>query len=330
MPRGRIITSTPGVRRLLRPGAIRMSLPPLRTRTAFRVVAITVLAVAVAGLGAGCELLDLDRQSEPVARSTQASDPPPPPPTTLPGKHATRRGCYVFYHDFDLDKNDPMFEPLEALPEQVYRELRLPPANTVIQVFLFDTQERYERYMFTPKTGRYRHLPSRRAYFITEPRIGGGADELKVFTWMGDHLKTDLRHELTHALLNAALKTVPLWLDEGLAGYFELPPGHDGVNPQHLDCLRRGPVQPDLVRLEKFDEVRQMEKPEYREAWAWVHFMLRGEPAARKVLLDYLQELRANPNPGPLLPRLREVLPDPDGALAEHLATVEFPRARPR
>jgi hypothetical protein len=287
------------------------------------------LAVALVLSVCGCEMLDFDRREKPDDRPTQTADTAPAAPPTLPGKQATRRGCYVFYHDFELDKNDPLFASLEALPDQVYGELRLPPSNTIIQVFLFDSQERYERYMFTPKTGRYRHLPSRRAYFITEPRAGG-VDELKVFTWMGDHLKTDLRHELTHALLNAVLKSVPLWLDEGLAGYFELTPANDGVNPQHLEFLRRGGFEPDLARLEKFDQVRQMEKPEYREAWAWVHFMLRGDPAARRVLLDYLQSLRTDPNPAPLLPRLREVVPEPEKALAGHLARLEFPRARPQ
>ena len=53
--------------------------------------------------------------------------------------------------------------------------------------------------------------------------------------------------------------------------------------------LRRGPFQPDLGRLEKLGQVAQMEKPEYREAWAWVHLMLRSTPEAKKVLLDYLQ-----------------------------------------
>ena len=72
---------------------------------------------------------------------------------------------------------------------------------------------------------------------------------------MGDHLRTDLRHELTHALLHSVLKDVPLWLDEGLAGYFELPPENDGVNPQHLELLRRGPFQPDLARLESLEQV---------------------------------------------------------------------------
>ena len=120
---------------------------------------------------------------------------------------------------------------------------------------------------------------------------------------MGDHLKTDLRHELTHALLNAVLKGVPLWLDEGLAGYFELPPANEGLNLVHLEILQRGPFEPDLARLERFDQVRQMEKPEYRESWAWVYFMLHADPATRRVLLDYLQILhQSQPRPAPAAP----------------------------
>ena len=198
-----------------------------------------------------------------------------------------------------------------------------------MQVFLFDTQERYERFMFTPKVGRYWRQPPRRAYFFAEPRVGG-ADDLKVYTWMGDPhtLRTDLRHELTHAILHGILKDVPLWLDEGLAGYFELPPANDGVNPHHLEILRQGPFQPDLARLEKLDQVKQMEKPEYRESWAWVHFMLRGDPHVRKVLHEYLQALRGSSAPGTLLPKLRDAVPDPDSALHDHLGRVEFPRPR--
>ena len=131
-------------------------------------------------------------------------------------------------------------------------------------------------------------------------------------------------------MLNAVLKSVPLWLDEGLAGYFELPPDYEGVNPQHLDCLLRDVLQPDLERLEKLEQVKQMEKPEYREAWAWVHFMLRGDPRARQVLLDYLQTLRSSPSRAPLLPRLRAVIPDPEQALVAHLGLIEFPRSRSR
>lgn len=302
-----------------------------RTRPGRRWLTLAGLALGLAILATGCESLRFEwgdlrhRPADPPA--TTEVEPAGLGSTgavTAPGKHATRRGYYVFYHDFELDRADPLFAELEELPDQVFGELQLPPSNTIVQVFLFDTQDRYERFMKT----RYRHLPARRAYFIAEPRVGGGTDELKVFTWMGDHLRTDLRHELTHALLHSVLKDVPLWLDEGLAGFFELPPDADGVNALHLEVIRRGPFYPDLARLEKLDQVRQMEKPEYREAWAWVYLMLRGSPDTKKVLHQYLQTLRGNPNPGPLLPRLRDQFPDPEQALADHLAGVELPRAR--
>jgi hypothetical protein len=305
-----------------------------RTPGGRRTWAALALLGALLTLPVGCELLRAELPPEPAVRSSQIDSPlplpPAPTPSTLPGKSATRRGNYVFYHDFELDPADPLFTELEALPEQIARELRLPPTPTVIQVFLFDNQERYERYMFAPKSGRYRHLPSRRAYFIAEPRLGGTGDDLKVFTWVGDHLRTDLRHELTHALLHGVLKDVPLWLDEGLAGFFELPPANDGVNPHHLEILRRGPFQPDLARLEKLDQVKQMEKPEYREAWAWVHLLLRGDPATRKVLHDYLQSLRTTANPGSLWTQLQDVHPDPNQVLADHLESLELPRPRSR
>jgi hypothetical protein len=298
-----------------------MSCSPLRFRFAFP------LAALIAAF-AGCESVRHESQTT-TDTPPRTVDVVPAPPSIVsnspPGKHATRRDYYVLYHDFELDKNDALFAELDTLPEQVFGELRLPPSSAVVQVFLFDTQERYERYM----RSKYRNLPTRRAYFIAEPRAGG-MDELKIYTWMGDHLTTDLRHELTHALLRGVLKEVPLWLDEGLASYFELPPHQEGVNAQHLETLRRTPFRPDLARLEKLTEVAQMEKPEYREAWAWVYLMLRSGPAAKKVLHEYLQALRVDAKPGPLLPKLREALADPDQALVDHLAMTEAPKPRPR
>ena len=137
--------------------------------------------------------------------------------------------------------------------------------------------------------------------------------------------KPVMAHELTHALLHSVLKDVPLWLDEGLAGYFELPPENGGVNAQHLEQLARGPFKPDLARLERLTDVAEMQKPEYREAWAWVHLMLRGRPEAKPVLLAYLQQLRANPSPGALRPRLAQALAAPEEALVRHVGQVDAP-----
>jgi hypothetical protein len=305
-----------------------MPYPPQRTRAGLQAVAKFAQLVGICILAAfvGCESIHPDRQVEPAQQTlvgggreliARAAAPIAPP-----GKFATRRGYYVFYHDFELDKDDPLFAELEELPDQVFGELKLPPSNTLVEVFLFDSQERYERYMRL----HYSDLPIRRAYFLRGVRANG-KDDLKIFTAMGSNLHTDLRHELTHALLNGVLKDVPLWLDEGLAGYFELPPESEGLNAQHVEVLRRGHYQPDLARLEKLDKVPQMQKPEYREAWAWVHLMLRGDPAAKKVLQDYLQTLRTNSNPGPLLPRLREVLANPEQELVDHLEKIDLSQA---
>ena len=141
-------------------------------------------------------------------------------------------------------------------------------------------------------------------------------------------MQQNLRHELTHGLLHASLRDVPLWLDEGLAEYFELPPKSEGVNPGHLEKLVGGEFSPDLTRLEGLREVNQMERAEYREAWAWVHLMLRTKPEAKAILIDYLYALRASGNPSKLLPKLREAFPDPDGALTAHLGQLHAPKAR--
>ena len=245
-------------------------------------------------------------------------------PPGLPGKAGAHRvSQFVFYSDTPIKANTPLFTELSQLRDQIFRDLQLPPSNTVVQVYLFDDQDRYERYM----RYRYPELPKRRAFFVAHPGTPGGPRELLVFTYWGDHLRQDLRHELTHALLNSVLKEVPLWLDEGLAEYYELPPERDGVNALHVDAFRRGEVAPDLAALERLDQVPQMGRAQYQEAWAWVHLMLRGSPAGRQVLLGYLQQLRGPDPAGPVLPKLQAVYPNPPLALAQHLTAISPPAA---
>jgi hypothetical protein len=124
---------------------------------------------------------------------------------------------------------------------------------------------------------------------------------------------------------------VPLGLDEGLAEYYEVPAGWKGINYQHVDQLLRapeGPTRLDLERLEKMTKVHQMSPGEYREAWAYVHWMLRGNDKARKEVIAYLHELRTNPTPGPLLPRLARVVPDPNTAADQHVLEIERARLK--
>jgi hypothetical protein len=258
-----------------------------------------------------------------------ADKPEKPQPLTPPGKRSLRVSQYMFLADFELRRDLPLFQELGQLREQVYEELQLPPSNTLVQVYLFEDRPRYERFM----QAKYPDLPRRRAFFVAQPHSVGGTEDLLVYTYWGDRIQQDLRHELTHALLHSVLKEVPLWLDEGLAEYFETPPDWKGINYHHLDLIRRNPgrpFKPDLARLEQLSQVQQMNPGEYREAWAWAHFMLRGRPEARAVLIAYLQGLKNNPPGGPLGPKLAAACPRLDEAMQQHLAQLDAaPRLGP-
>jgi hypothetical protein len=275
-------------------------------------------APAALSVIAGCHSIHLDQPADKVGKLDREVSPAGPAP---PGKHSLRVSQYVFLYDFELKRDLPLFRELANLRDQVYKELQLSDSPTLVQVFLFEDRERYEAFMHT----RYPDLPKRRAFFVAQPRLNG-PEELLVYTYWGDRIQEDLRHELTHALLHSVLKDVPLWLDEGLAEYFEVPPEWHGINRRHLEFLRStppAPFQPELARLEGFSQVAQMTPADYREAWLWVHLMLNDRSEAKQVLIAYLQQLRVNPNPGPLGPRLAAVYPSLNDALTRHLAHLE-------
>lgn len=237
-----------------------------------------------------------------------------------PGKHSTRVSQFVFYSDVPLTNHTALFNELGDHREQLFRDLKLPDSQSIIQVFLFEDEERYAKYM----KSRYPELPRRRAFFIAQPKVSGGVEDLYVFTFQGEHLRQDLRHESTHAMLHASLRDVPLWLDEGLAEYYELPPEKQGLNTGHVETIRSGPFLPDMARLEGLTQVRDMDRAEYREAWAWVHFLLRSSPESKAVLLAYLKQLRTpHTQPPSLYSKLRELHPAVNDELNRHLAKLE-------
>ena len=272
------------------------------------------LLLCLAPLLAGCDIYRLSLFPNRDARGSSQTT------ATLPSKHSQRVSQFVFVSDFEIKTDQPPFRDLAALREQVLKDLRLPvpAANALIQVYLFEDRERYEQFM----KSRYPELPRRRAFFVAQPRGVGSGDDLLVFTFWGDHVRQDLRHELTHALLHSVLKDVPLWLDEGLAEFFELPAEAKGLNREHVTTMQHDMVKPDMTRLEQLSQVQQMNPTEYREAWAWVHFMLRGNPEARKVLIAYLAQLRSTSSPGALQPKLKAKIPDLNEAYLAHLARL--------
>ncbi len=240
----------------------------------------------------------------------------PPATAALPAKHSVRSGQLVLISDFKLGKDDPLVKDLIDLREQVVAALQLPEPRQDVVVYMFSNEDAYRRYLDTVHPG----LPSRRAYFV------GTKSELAVYTYWGERIQEDLRHEYTHGILHSSLASVPLWLDEGLAEYFEVagpsPGGMNGDYPHQLAVAVANGWRPDIDRLEQVEEFSQLRRLDYQESWAWVHYLLHASPDTRQELLAYLGDLRNSTHPPALSDRISQVQPGYPARFLGYVATL--------
>ncbi len=232
---------------------------------------------------------------------------------TLPNGYSLSREQLVIHSDFPLAPQHRLLEELTARRFDLARWLALPLRDEPIHVYLFEDAQRFHALM------RLRHpeFAERRAFFAeTDTR-------LSVYAHWGDRVAEDLRHEVTHGYLHSVVPNLPLWLDEGLAEYFEVPRGQHGLNRPHLerilDQMRQGRFRPDVRRLEQFDSSFSMGQDDYAESWAWVHFLLRSRLQYRELLQGYLAELRREGSTAPLSVRLESRAVRPEEPLLEHI-----------
>ncbi|HTM54315.1 MAG TPA: hypothetical protein VL175_09815 [Pirellulales bacterium] len=213
--------------------------------------------------------------------------------------------------EFPLAECADLLDDLGEIQKQLTTTLRLPSAREPVHIVLFRDEATYREYGKT----HFPRVAYRRALYVK--RAGAGT----VYAFRGPELAVDLRHEATHGVLHASLPMVPLWLDEGLAEYFEVPPAaRISANP-HLKSvkwnLRLGAV-PRLARLEARQDVSDMNAGDYRDAWAWVHFLLNGPPEAHDELVRFLDDIARGAAAGQLSRRLESRLGGAEVRLAEH------------
>jgi hypothetical protein len=206
-----------------------------------------------------------------------------------------------------------LFRELPELQRELSRTLGVPPARNPIYVYLFASEDQYREYI-----GRnFPKVPYRPALFIWE----GGAPG--VYTYRKPGLDVDLRHECTHALLHSVLPAVPLWLDEGLAKYFEVPAAERASQHPYFNDLRwKWSLRLGMVRtvqsLEARETLAELDSADYRYSWAWVHFMLHGPEPARAQLVEYLACYEQSVPPGKLSQRLARAVPNPTEQMIQH------------
>ena len=238
------------------------------------------------------------------------------PVVSLPGRHSVQADQLVLLSDFRINYNDPVIADLKTLRGDVLKVLELTPSEQPVVVYLFENEQLYYDYL----KSTWPMLPYRRAYFF------GNSYELTVYTSWGDKVQEDLRHEFTHGILHSTLRTVPLWLDEGIAEYFEEAGEEPGTVKrkavERLSLAMSNGWKPSMTRLESLTEVADMGQSDYEESWAWIHFLLHGDPAVRQTLVDYLADLRTASNPEPLSSRLDETMLTANDRFASYVASL--------
>lgn len=233
----------------------------------------------------------------------------------LPVRFHNQGDGYVIQSNFPLGEDSPLISELNTLRKEITDTLLLPPQRDPVTIYLFEDEAAYRRYMRTT----WPNLPPRRAYFV------GTRRELSIYSYRGQNVQTDLRHEFTHGLLHGSLETVPLWLDEGLAEYFEVRPVTGGPHKEHIQHLQNARADgwgPSLSSLEQLTDFRNMTQRDYAESWGWVHYMLNQHGGARSDLIAYLQELRNSKIAPEFQPRLDRSTPSNYSDMISHVSRI--------
>lgn len=271
---------------------------------------ISVVCTVAAGLLAGCAHLAISPLMEDDA--------------DLPDRSEIVAGQLVIHADFPIAGQHRLVRDLETLRADVSQELGLPVSDEPVQLYLFQNTARYDA--FAAK--HFPNFPVRRAFFVETDTT------LSVFAPWQDRIAEDLRHETTHGYVHAVVPTVPLWLDEGIAEYFELPRGDQGAHRDHIAHLSgrllEGTWRIDMARLESLQSAGELSQDHYAESWCWVHWLLHTTPARRRLLEEYLADLRRDGQTAPLSVRLTHLEGSPAACAAsvrEHLERLAAPRS---
>jgi hypothetical protein len=188
--------------------------------------------------------------------------------------------------DYVLRNPDAVLQLVKQLKEDFEKTLQLKPSQRTIEVRLFLKKRDYKSHVGK----RIPHGERHPALFVKGPDVSW------IYIYAQPDFFKNLRHECAHALLHNSLYVLPLWLDEGLAQYLELPTQRAANEHAHLAIIRRSVARggrPNLPKLEKKSKHDRFSNSDYQESWAWVHFLLHGPQESRKTLRNYLKKIES-------------------------------------
>lgn len=207
-------------------------------------------------------------------------------------------GSFAIYSTVAAAKLHPVALKLEQLPKQIATELGVGLSSEVVRVVVLQNVEEYEWYL----SRHFPSVPKRRALFIQN------RGQSLVITYFHSDWIEDARHECTHALLHQSGIQLPLWLDEGLAEYFETDHSVSWQHPIHGPAVRAQLRFGQIVQLEELEELRleTLDAKGYRDAWSVVAFLLNQGADGRSALQIYIGDLQKGTAAGFLSRRLSE------------------------
>ena len=234
----------------------------------------------------------------------------------LPGAQEVVRDQLVIHSDFHLPRQHRLLDELTARRNDIGELLKIPQSDEPIHVYLFEDKDQFQTFMIHS----HPEFPNRRAFFVKDDT------SLKVFAFWGARVAEDLRHEVTHGYLHSVIPNIPLWLDEGIAEYFEVARGERGINGAHIyhlsNELRRESWEPDLTILESLTSASSLTQTQYAESWLWAHFLLSGDQESRAIIQDTLAQLRESGMAEPIQPKVEAHFPDSKTQLIVHLEAL--------
>ena len=241
-------------------------------------------------------------------------------------KHTDVCGGVVVQSNFPLTEIKQLLDEIALLQRDLNQYMAVPAPKEKIELCLFKDEASYIRFLkdVFPKAPL-----DRRALYVKETGKPG-----VLLVQRTKDFEVDLRHEMTHAIIHASIANVPIWLDEGLAKYFEpVPDERSAMNP-YLKPIRfnvKIGIVPYLSRLEKLEFIGEMGSREYRDSWAWVHFLIHHSPQTHRMLAGYLQLLATLPETAsdpkkkievpPISFYLEDVVKQPREKYLEHFKT---------
>lgn len=212
--------------------------------------------------------------------------------------HTRNTDHYLVKTNFNQKLLDEACHLMEALNKEFKYRFRIQGATQKFRVFIFATRDEYRAYARknAPGAVEYGGYCSSRGEIVTyypfEAKKQAHSYVLKV-----------LRHEATHQFVNAATQNkCPLWMNEGLATFFEICRLSGGSlinlrkpNKRWLWTLKKLFEDDNVDFRALVNKVRGMyQREEYAQAWGLTYYLIISRPAAFN---RYFEAIRKGQNP---------------------------------